>query len=85
MAQSPKPEPWTFLRRARLRAGLTSTDAAREIGVSLTHYCNVEKGRDGFSDKTLIRTAVVYQVDVEALDASRPVLVSRTAPLADVA
>lgn len=67
------PEPWLYLRRARLRAGFgTATAAAEALGLSVTHYCSVEKGRRSLSDQALIDAAALYHVDVAELDASRP-------------
>lgn len=72
MTDTPSPRPWTYLRRARLRAGLTPTGAAKALEMGLSHYCLAEKGQRGMSDEKVILAARVFNVDVVELDASRP-------------
>lgn len=68
---------WTFLRRARIRARLTPTRMADASRVSLTFYCQVEKGRRGVSDDVLNRFADALAVDVIDLDETRPTIPPR--------
>lgn len=70
--------PWTFLKRARLRAGYgTARAAAEAIGVSHTHYCMAEKGRRGLSGDVLLVAARKFRVDVIELAESRPQMPTR--------
>jgi transcriptional regulator with XRE-family HTH domain len=77
MARSQPITPWAYLRRARLRAGYTPTTAAQALNVTLSHYCSVEAGDRGFSDAVLIKTANLFNVDIEELDRTKPPLPRR--------
>jgi transcriptional regulator with XRE-family HTH domain len=37
----------------RKKAGLTQTDLAKKVGITPSHYSNIESGRRGFSAETL--------------------------------
>lgn len=73
-------KPWTYLKRARLRAGFGPRGAAQAIGIGLSHYCSVEAGRYGLSDEKVIRAAEVFGVDVVELEESKPRTPRRIGP-----
>lgn len=73
MANEPSLEPWTFLERARIRAGYgRPIDAARAIGIGISHYCSVEKGRRRLGGDKIVKAARLFNVDVFELKASAP-------------
>ncbi|HLI39749.1 MAG TPA: helix-turn-helix transcriptional regulator [Streptosporangiaceae bacterium] len=55
------------LRRRRLAAGLSLTDAARRAGCSKAHVSMLEKGEHGASPQLLARFASLYGCEVADL------------------
>jgi transcriptional regulator with XRE-family HTH domain len=55
------------LRRRRLAAGLSLTDAARRAGCSKAHVSMLEKGAHGASPQLLARFASLYGCEIADL------------------
>jgi transcriptional regulator with XRE-family HTH domain len=49
----------------RKRAGLTQTDLAKKVGVTPSHYSNIESGKRGFSTETLSAILQVLGIKIE--------------------
>lgn len=51
----------------RLRAGVTQSDLARELGISQTHLCNVENGRLSPSLRLLVSLGKLLDCTIDDL------------------
>jgi transcriptional regulator with XRE-family HTH domain len=53
------------LKEIRERSGLSQTDLAKKIGVTPSHFSNIEKGKRGISTETLSAVLQVLGVKIE--------------------
>jgi transcriptional regulator with XRE-family HTH domain len=67
-----QPTPWTYLSRARERAGYNKSELARAVDASPSHLCEVEAGKRGLSPRLRCRVAEVLGVDVDRLIDTAP-------------
>ena len=62
------------LREYRLYKGLTQATVADLLGISVSHYCNIENGHRGIRYQTAKKLAACYGISVdrvyESLEAS---------------
>ncbi|GEA14921.1 MAG: putative transcriptional regulator [Moorella sp. (in: firmicutes)] len=57
----------TALRKARLKAGLTQSELAHQVGLRRASYTNIEKGHKNPSVSTALRIARALNRPVEEL------------------
>jgi transcriptional regulator with XRE-family HTH domain len=64
---------YKVLRRLRQRSGKTATAVAQELGISLSHVSEFERGQKGLSMGLLRRLLGLYGLDLEiwAVDGDR--------------
>lgn len=58
---------WPGLRRARIRAGFTSGDAGKLLGITAGGYIHIENGRASFRVDQLLTLAAAYGATLEEL------------------